>query len=118
MDKLESAFTAGDDADFWKCFNRECRVNYRHSYNESIKPNDFVNVFKDKFVASEENISAHDGFNEVMQGKICDQIFELQVLDFDKAVHGLKKSDARDCNELTIMHIMYAHLDVVLETFV
>ena len=68
VNKLESAFTAGDDADFWKCFNCECRVNYRHSYYESIKPNDFVNVFKDNFVVSEENISAHDAFNEVMRG--------------------------------------------------
>ena len=37
-----SAFTAGDDANFWKCFNRECRVNYRQSYNESKKSNDLL----------------------------------------------------------------------------
>ena len=98
-----SAFTAGDDADFWKCFNRECGVNYRHFYNESIKPKDFVNVFKDNFVVSEENILAHNAFNEVMRDKICDQIIELQVLDIEKAVHGLKKSDARNCNELTFI---------------
>ena len=35
VDKLVSAFTAGNDADFWKYFNCECRVNYRHSCNES-----------------------------------------------------------------------------------
>ena len=105
---------AGDDADFLKCFNREYRVNYRHSYNESIKPNNFVNFFKDNFVMSEENLSAHDAFNEVMRGKFCDQIIELQVFDIEKALHGLKKSDARDYNELTIMHIMYAHLVVML----
>ena len=29
-------------------------------------------------------------------------------------MHGLKKSNARDCNELTIMHIMYAHPVVML----
>ena len=109
-----SAFTADDEADFWKCFHRECRVNYRHSYNESIKPNNFVNVFQKNFVVSEENISAQDAFNEVMRGKICDQIIELQVLDIEKAVHGLKKYDAHDCNELTIVHIMNAHPVVML----
>ena len=46
--------------------------------------------------------------------KICDQIIELQVLDIEKAVHGFKKSDARDCNELTIMHTMHAHPIVML----
>ncbi len=106
---------------FGNAFDRECRVNYRHCYNKSIKAYDFVNVFKDNIVVSKENISAHDALNEVMHcNQICDQIIELQGLEIKKSVSGLNKSDARDCNELTFYayYVCSSYCYVVIGTFV
>jgi hypothetical protein len=115
INKLLDAWNSADSKKFWKCVNRysddlnNCTVN-------GIDPGDFVNVFKDNIVDSDLNVNAFTTYQQNRANaqnnsvKLCD----LQICDVEAAINRLNRTTARDCNQLTVMHVLFAHPVLIL----
>jgi hypothetical protein len=107
--KMLDAWSCGDSKKFWQSFKCNTGCGKNVSAN-NLCAEQFAEKFKDSFIDSTLNEQALRNFvnNAVnMQNVENDCIFTVECIE--KAVLCLSKSEAMDCDALTISHVIYAH---------
>jgi hypothetical protein len=108
-DRLLDAWRTNDTKKFWNIW-RSNSSQLRN--NDVLQPDSFVDVFRGNFINSASNVKAVNNFNalynKMFVDNSCDKV-QFNVEEIEKAVKSLKQSQTCDCNELTIMHILYSH---------